>query len=586
MYLNNINSPSDIKKLAPEQLETLAAEVRETLIQKLSDHGGHIGPNLGMVEATVAMHYVFNSPEDRIVFDVSHQSYAHKMLTGRKEGFLSPEHYDDVSGYTEPTESEHDQFVIGHTSTSISLALGLAKGRDAVGGSENVIAVIGDGSLSGGEALEGLNVAGEYAGNLIIVANDNQMSIAENHGGLYKSLQALRETNGASDKNLFKAMGLDYLYVAEGNNVGALVAAFQRVKDTKRPIVVHINTCKGKGFKPAEENKERFHWGMPFDRETGETKPQFVSQGESWDDIVSENLLAEMKADASVLTFTAGTPGVFGFNPSRRQRAGRQFVDVGIAEETAVAMISGAAKRGAKPVFGVVSSFVQRTYDQLSQDLCVNGSPATILVVYGSILGMNDVTHLGFFDIPLMANIPNLVYLAPTTKEEYLAMTHWAIHQTETPVAVRVPMGAIVSASQPVDTDYSGGVRFKTAHKGSRVAILGLGNFFHRGERVRQLLSERGIDATLINPRYASGVDEAALEALKADHELVVTLEDGCLEGGWGEKVARFYGDSQMLVLCRGAKKAFVDRYDYAQILEDYRLREDQIADDIVTMLG
>lgn len=586
-YLSRINSPADVKGLDGKELVGLCAEVRSALLQKLSDHGGHVGPNLGMVEATVALHYVFNSPEDKIVFDVSHQSYAHKMLTGRKEGFLDAAHYDDVSGYSEPAESEHDHFVIGHTSTSVSLACGLAKGRDLVGGTENVIAVIGDGSLSGGEALEGLDFAAELDSNLIIVVNDNQMSIAENHGGIYRNLQELRETKGTCACNLFRAMGLDYVYVDEGNDVECLIEAFAAVKGTDHPVVVHINTLKGKGYRPAEEHKERFHWGMPFDLHTGETKPEFAG-GPSWHTLTVEALLDEMKTDPAVVAITAGTPAVMGFTPDKRAEAGGQLVDVGIAEEHAVALASGIARRRGKPVFGVYSTFIQRAYDQISQDLCINNNPAVMLVYLGTLTGMNDVTHLGFFDIPLLANIPNLVYLAPTCRGEYMAMLRWSIHQKEHPVAIRVPSCALDYApAVSLSVDYGMSDMYDVVRRGNRVAVLALGGFFGLGEQVCDLLKNNcGIEATLVNPRYASGLDRPLLEELRADHRLVVTLEDGVLDGGWGEKIARYYGPSDMRVLNCGARKAFADRYDYAELLSDNRLTEGQIVEDICAALG
>lgn len=578
MYLETINSPAELKQLEIDQLPQLANEIRHALLQKLSDHGGHIGPNLGMVEATIALHYVFNSPTDRIVFDVSHQSYAHKMLTGRKEAFLQAEHYDDVSGYSEPGESEHDSFIIGHTSTSVSLACGLAKGRDLVQGTENIIAVIGDGSLSGGEALEGLDMAAELNSNLIIVVNDNQMSIAENHGGLYRNLQQLRESNGTAPCNLFRAMGLEYLYVQEGNNVEALIQAFQQVKDTKHPVVVHINTVKGKGYSFAEEQKERFHWGFPFHLATGETKEAFRF-GPGYGDFTADYLLKLMKQDASVVALTAGTPGIWGWTPEKRKEAGAQFVDVGIAEETAVAMISGIAKRGGHPVFGVHSSFIQRTYDQLSQDLCINNNPATILVFAGSLSGLNDVTHLGFFDIPLLCNIPGLVYLAPTCQAEYEAMLHWSIYQNEHPVAIRVPMTPLDMANDTTpEADYSALNRYQVTHRGKDIAIMGLGNYYALACQVAARYKEQGIEATVINPRYATGLDTALLEELKHDHHTVITLEDGQIDGGWGEKVARYYGDSPMRVRCYGGRKGFVDRYDYAEYLRSNELTPEQIA--------
>lgn len=580
MYLEKISSPADVKQLSLNELNGLAAEIRHFLLEKLSNHGGHIGPNLGMVEATIALHYVFNSPVDRFVFDVSHQNYAHKMLTGRKDAFTNAADYDNVSGYTEPSESEHDQFIIGHTSTSVSLACGLAKGRDLQHGSENVVAIIGDGSLSGGEALEGFDMAGELDTNLIIIVNDNQMSIAENHGGLYKNLQQLRETNGEYACNLFRAMGLDYMYVDEGNNIEALIAAFQKVKDSKHPIVVHINTLKGKGYHFAEEQKERFHWGFPFVIETGETKKEYQF-GPGFGEFTANMLLDEMKQDERVVALTAGTPGIWGWTPEMRQKAGKQFVDVGIAEETAVAMSSAIAKRGGKPVFGVHSSFVQRTYDQLSQDLCVNDNPATIVIFGGTLCGLNDVTHLGFYDITLMSNIPNMVYLAPTCKAEYEAMLHWAIHYTEHPVTIRVPNVPLdYNTDVKVEDDYSQLNRYQMTHEGKGIAILGLGAYYKLAQEVAEGFKQKGIDATVINPRYASGIDAEMLESLKAHHHSIITLEDGQLDGGWGEKIARFYGDSDIKVRCYGARKEFVDRFDFKEFLESNHLTAEQIVED------
>ncbi len=577
MYIENISSPADVKKLNASQLNELAAEVRAALLQKLSDHGGHIGPNLGLVEATVALHYVFNSPEDKIVFDVSHQSYAHKMLTGRKDAFLHAEQYDSVSGYSEPSESEHDHFVIGHTSTSVSLACGLAKGRDLLSGHENVIAVIGDGSLSGGEALEGLDMAGELQTGIIIVVNDNEMSIAENHGGLYANLALLRRTQGSAPCNLFRSMGLDYLYVEEGNDVQALIAAFSQVKDTTRPVVVHIHTTKGKGYRFAEEQKERFHWGFPFFIETGETKPEFRF-GENFGDFTANLLLDEMAKDPAVVALTAGTPGIWGWTPDKRRQAAGQFVDVGIAEETAVAMASAIAARGGKPVFGVHSSFIQRTYDQLSQDLCINNTPATILVFGGSLCGLNDVTHLGFYDIALLCNIPNLVYLQPTCRREYEAMLRWSLNYTGHPVAIRVP-SVPLTYDNDVEalSDFSDLNRYEVTHRGSGVAILGLGNFYALACKAAEAYRAKGVDATVINPRFATGVDEELLLSLLADHHTVITLEDGQIDGGWGEKVARFYGNTPMHVRCLGGRKGFVDRYSYDEYLRSNGLTVEQI---------
>ena len=577
MLLEKIQSPKDVKVLSMPQLHELAQEIRDGILNRDSNIGGHVGPNLGIVETTIAMHYVFNCPEDKFVFDVSHQSYPHKMLTGRAFGYYDNNRFQEISGYSSPAESpEYDQFELGHTSTSISLASGLQKARDIKGTKENIVVLIGDGSLSGGEALEGLDEVGELGTGISIIVNDNEMSIAENHGGLYKNLALLRETNGKAECNLFRAMGLDYKYVADGNDVETLIKTFQEVKDIDHPIVVHIHTEKGKGYAPAEQNKEPWHWSMPFDIETG--KPKVEGGGEDYGNMTAEYLLEEMKKDKQLVAVTSGTPTVAGFFKNRREEAGAQHVDVGIAEEQAVAMISGMAKGGIRPVYNVYSTFIQRTYDQIAQDLCINGNPAVINVFCASLYGMNDITHIGFYDIPMLSNIPNLVYLAPTCWEEYKAMMAWGIQQTAHPVAIRVPGGAVTHSDEQFDEDYSELNRFKMTHKGSKVAIVALGAFYGLGKQVAALLKEqKGIDATLINPRYITGLDEEMLESLKADHEKVITLEDGALEGGFGEKIARFYGDSDMRTLCFGIKKGLYDRYDYQQLAKDNELTPEQI---------
>lgn len=584
MYIENINSPADVKKLNIMQLNVLAEEMRHALLTRASKHGGHFGPNFGMVEAIISMHYVFDSPTDKIVFDVSHQCYPHKILTGRKDAYLYEEHYDDVSGYTNPHESEHDFFTVGHTSTSISLACGLAKARDLNGEDGNVIAVIGDGSLSGGEALEGLDFASELNSNMIIVANDNDMSIAENHGGLYANLKLLRETNGQAECNLFKAMNLDYIYVDKGNDIASLIEAFEKVKDTKKAVVVHINTLKGKGYAPAEQNKEQWHWHMPFDIATGESL--FKGGEPDFSDASLVYLLKKMDEDKSVVAITAGTPTVMGFTADMRAKAGKQFVDVGIAEETAVALASGIAANGGKPVFGVYSSFIQRAYDQITQDVCINGNAVTFAVFAGSVYGMNDVTHLGLQDIPMLNSIPGLVYLAPVTKEDYIAMLDWSLSQNDYPVAIKVPGGRMISTGTPVTKDFSKLDTYEVTKKGSRVAILGLGTFYENAVKAADILkASHGIDATVINPYYISGIDAGTLNELKKDHAVVATLEDGYLEGGFGAKIAAFYGSSDMKVLNFGIKKEFIDRYDVAEVLKDNHLTPEQIAEDIATLL-
>lgn len=582
MYLEKINSPEDVKKLNVDKMEVLAQEIREAIIIRDSKHGGHFGPNLGIVELTIALHYIFESPKDKFVFDVSHQSYPHKMLTGRRKAFTDEAHYDDVTGYSNQYESEHDHFILGHTSTSLSLAIGLAKARDVKEEKGNIVAIIGDGSLGGGEALEGLNFAGgELNSNLIMIVNDNDMSIAENHGGLYKNLKLLRETEGKAEINLFKAMGLDYMYIKDGNNIEELIEVFKKVKDINHPIVVHINTQKGKGYKKAEEDKEPWHYTMPFDIETG--KLLYTDNIEDYTDITKKYLMNKMKEDKTVVTITSGTPGVLGFYKKDRDEVGSQFIDVGIAEETAVAIASGMAAKGAKPVYGVASTFLQRTYDQLSQDLCINNNPATIVVYYAGAIGMTDVTHLGWFDIAMMSNIPNIVYLAPTTKEEHLAMLKWSIEQQEHPVAIRIPGGKMVSTGKTVTKDFSKLNTYEVNQKGEKLVIIGLGTFYQLGEKVAKLYQEKtGIQATVINPMYITGVDEKLLEELKKDHSIVVTLEDGILNGGFGEKIARFYGSSNVKVLNYGLKKEFLDRHNIGDLLRKNKLKADLIVEDLL----
>lgn len=582
MIIEKINSPKDLKSLTTKELTILCDEIREVLLTKLSEHGGHIASNLGIVELTAALHYVFNSPIDKIVFDVSHQSYVHKILTGRKEAFLEKDKYDDVSGYSAPSESEHDLFILGHTSTSLSLACGLAKARDLKGEKYNIIAVIGDGSLSGGEAYEGLNNIAQSDTNTIVIVNDNEMSIAENHGGLYQNLQDLRESNGKCEYNFFKALGLEYHYIEEGNDVAKLISALSEIKDSKKPVVLHVHTLKGKGYNYAEKDKEKWHWGLPFDLKTGESKVQVPVD---YNELTANYLLKKIKQDSNVVVITSGTPSASAFTKKRREEAGAQFVDVGIAEEHAIAYASGISKNGAKAIYPVYSSFVQRTYDQISQDLCINNSPAVLIIFAGSVYGLNDVTHLGLYDIAMMSNIPNLVYLAPTCKEEYFAMLDYAISQKEHPIAIKVPGGGVISR-KIAECDYSKTNKFEITHQGEKVAILALGAFYHLGEQILDELSKHGLNATLVNPKFITGIDKELLEKLKSNHELVITIEDGILEGGFGEKIASFYGTSKILVKNYGIKKSFPDRFVAEELLRENGISLEQITADILTLLN
>lgn len=567
MILDRINNPKDLKLLDISELKELAGDIRSVMIQKMSVCGGHLGPNFGLVEATIALHYIFDSPRDKFVFDVSHQCYTHKILTGRKEAFINPDKYTSVTGFTNPDESEHDFFKVGHSATSISLACGLAKSRDLLGGKENVVAIIGDGAMSGGEAYEGLNYASEMGTNFIVVVNDNSMAIAENHGGLYPHLKSLRESKGQNPCNIFKALGYDYYYVDDGNDLEALLGIFSIVKDINHPTVVHIKTVKGKGYEIAEKSAENWHWRPPFFIENGEMRNYRNSIG--YDELTRDYFLRKMKNDPAFALLVAAVPGSVRFYKEERNEAGSQFCDVGIAEEHAISMAAGMAKNGGKPVFVTDCTFFQRTYDQIAQELCINNAPATLLVRNASIWGLTDITHLGIFDIPMMSNIPNLVYLAPTNQEEYFAMLEWSIEQTRYPVAIRLPKGPLTHASYEVDKDYSELNRSVICQKGEKVAVIAMGDFFSIGEETLVLLEkEIGLRATLINPRYITGLDKNMLEELKHTHHVVVTLEDGILDGGYGQKVASYYGNSLMRVINFGLKKEFIDRYKANEVLE------------------
>lgn len=566
--LKDINSPDDVKKLNMEELKVLANDIRDGLFNRLTKIGGHFGPNFGIVETEIAMHYVFNSPEDKFIFDVSHQSYPHKMLTGRKAGYIDDTHFKEDSGYTNPEESKHDFFNVGHTSTSISLATGLAKARDLLGKKENIIALIGDGSLSGGEALEGLNVAGsELNSNLIIIVNDNQQSISETHGGIYKNLKELRETKGKATNNMFKAIGLDYIYEENGNDIESMIKVFEKVKDIDHPIVVHINTQKGKGYKLAEENKENWHWTVPFDKETGLPTIDFGTE-ENYTGITRKYILNKAKEDKKFIVVTPNMPGSFGLNENDRNELGKQFVDVGIAEEQAVAMAAGMAKEGAKPLVITNVTFMQRCYDQISHDVCINNSPVTILLNYANFDGLTDVTHLGIFGISAFSNIPNLIMLCPSSKDELLNMLDWSIEQKEHPVMILLPGNEV--DYRKADKNYNEINKYKLEQEGEKVAIIALGDFYQRGKKVAENIKEKlGFKPTLINPRFATGLDTKLLNKLKDNHNIVITLEDGILDGGFGQKIASYFGDTNIKVKNYGLQKKFYDRYNPEELLKE-----------------
>lgn len=570
MYLEKINCPNDIKYLSIDQLNILAQEIREALFNRLSKIGGHLGSNLGIVELTIALHYVFSFPNDKIVFDVSHQCYTHKILTGRKDGFLFEEHFKDVSGYTNYEESIYDLFKVGHTSTSISLASGLVKARDILNHHENVIAIIGDGSLSGGEALEGLNFVGsEIKSNFIIVVNDNEQSIAENHGGLYQNLKNLR--NNSSQNNIFKAFNLDYIYLEEGNNLEKLISLFKKMKDINHPIVVHIHTQKGKGYHLAELNKEKWHYTKPFNQETGELINDVKL---TYPSITANYLINKVKQDPKIVVVTAGVPLAIGLDQEKRNLLGQNYIDVGIAEEHAIALISGLAKNGCKPIFGTNATFLQRTYDQISQDLCLNNSPATIVIGNTSLISLNDVTHLGIFSISAFKNIPNLVLLAPTDKNEYLAMLDYSLNQNKHPTLILMPANKIIENTHN-NIDF---LSYEITQKGEKVCIIAEGNFYYLGLEATKLIEkELHFKPTLINPRILTHLDEKTLSSLKENHQLIITIEDGVIDGGFGEDIANYFSLTNMKVKTFGLHKKFIDRFNCNDILFQEGITSSQI---------
>lgn len=632
--LSSIHTPADVHALSAQQLRDLCLEIRATLLDYGKKHGGHIGSNLGVVELTVALHRVFDSPRDRFIFDVSHQSYVHKMLTGRAEAYLDQSRFDEVTGFTNPLESEHDSFVLGHTGTSISLACGLAKTRDMQRGAAgestigNVIAIIGDGSLSSAIAFEGLNNAAEQGGNLIIIVNDNEMSIAEDFGGMYGQLAKLRTSNGMAELNLFKAFGLDYRYVEQGNDVDALVEVLNEVKDIDHPIVVHIHTTKGLGFndeteadngsdgcnqtnpQPHAGQCEANHWQDP---EASLGKP--LDARKYYGEMAMASLERRFDNEPGLVVISPATPGSNGITRDFRERAGAHYVDTGITEEHAAAFAAGIARAGGRPVLATSATFFQRTFDQLQQELALNHVPATLLIFGAGISGA-DNTHSGTFDMTMFANVPDVTCLAPSSGEQMLDMLAWATGPSEHGVvAIRMPGEQILALERAADMAFdplqraeehdpavniAGAcpfVRYQIVQPGRDVAILGLGNTMPLAAEITSALAENdeehaAITATLVDALQYSTMDAELLAMLADGHRLVVTLEDGQLEGGWGEKVTAFYANSSntkashVRVLNFGAAKEFTDRLPLGELNERYGLTSETIVSRIRGILS
>lgn len=571
--LNQIHGPQDVKQLDLAQMKQLASEIRTLILEKDAVLGGHLGPDLGIVEATIAYHYVFNAPKDKMVWDVSHQTYPHKMLTGRALAWLDPEHYEDVTPYSNPDESPYDYYAVGHTSTSIALATEMARARDLMGGKENIMALIGDGSMTGGLAYEGLNNAAIEKHNLVVVVNDNQMSIDDNVGGLVTALKKLRDSNGQTPENPFTAMGFDYRYVADGNDIEDMIAAFEAVKDVDHPILLHINTLKGKGYEPAIKDEANHHWVLPFDLKTDKTTVP-APDGPTAASVALDEVIKRIKNDEKVLAINAAIPGSFGLDKIK-QNYPENYVDVGIAEQESVAFAAGAVKEGAVPVLFESSTFLQRAFDQLSHDVAANDLPVVMLVAGGGI-SSNSKTHLGIFDQVMVGNLPNWIYLAPTTLNEEKAMLNWAINQRKHPVAIKIPTKP-VPMGEEVSADFD---KIKYQVKpGKDVAILALGDFYTLGQEVAEKLN-----ATLINPVSANILDKDSLDKLAKEHELIVTLEDNSLDGGFGQKVASYLGTNKVLNF--GQRCEYTDQVPLKQIYQDNHLTSEQIIADIKVNLN
>lgn len=569
--LNQISSPADLKKLDIKQMQKLAEEIRTLILEKDAAEGGHLGPDLGIVEATIAYHYVFDAPKDKIVWDVSHQTYPHKMLTGRALAWLDPAHYQDVTPYTNPDESPYDYYAVGHTSTSIALSTGMAKARDLMGNHENIMALIGDGSMTGGLAYEGLNNAAIEPHNLVVVVNDNQMSIDDNVGGLVTALKKLRDSNGKTKENPFTAMGFDYRYVADGNDIESMIKAFEAVKDVDHPILLHINTLKGKGYQPAIDNEEAHHWVMPFDLKTDKTTVP-MPEGPTANSVAMDVMKEYIENGDKIMAINAAIPGVFGLDEIK-EKYPANYHDVGIAEQESVAFAAGMAKEGAIPVLFENSTFLQRAFDQLSHDVAANDLPVVMMVAGGGMSGTSK-THLGIFDQVMVSNLPNWIYLAPTTLAEEKAMMEWAIKQRKHPVAIKMPTKR-VPEGQEFSHDYS---EIKYDIKpGKEVAILALGDMYSMlGEKVADELG-----ASLVNPVSANILDKDTLDKLANENKAIVTLEDNLLDGGFGEKVASYLGDKDVKILNYGQKRVYTDQVPLKQILKDNRMTVDQIVEDV-----
>ena len=567
MFLEQINEANDIKKIDASDYGKLAEEIRNFLIESISVTGGHLGSNLGAVELTMALHLALNLPEDKIIWDVGHQSYTHKLLTGRKEGFTSLRQYHGMSGFPKRKESNCDAFDTGHSSTSISAGLGLVKARDIRKESHTIVSVIGDGSLTGGMAYEAMNNAAKLETNFIIVLNDNNMSISENVGGVSKYLNNIRTTNsylglkkGVTDallgtkhgdnvvsgirkaKNslkqlvipgmLFEDMGITYLGPVDGHDIEAMVRVINEAKRVNGPVMIHVNTMKGKGFTPAERHPARFHGAEPFDIETG--LPKKAKAKSNYTDVFATIMCKLGQRDESVVAITAAMPDGTGLKRFRNMYPDR-FFDVGIAEEHAVTFAAGLAAGGLKPVVAIYSSFLQRAYDQIVHDVCIQNLPVVFAIDRAGLVGSDGETHQGIFDLSYLSSVPNMQIMAPKNKWELSDMMKFAV-DFGAPIAVRYPRGEAYDGLE----EYRQPIQYGKAewiYKEKDIALFAVGSMVKTAEAVYAKLKEAGKNVSLINGRFVKPIDEeAVLEACK-DHSLIVAMEENVASGGYGEKI-------------------------------------------------
>lgn len=604
--LDEINEPNDIKRIDETRYARLASEIRKFLISQVSKTGGHLASNLGVVELTMALHLFLTLPEDKLIWDVGHQAYVHKILTGRKNEFSTLRQYEGMSGFPKRKESDCDAFDTGHSSTSISVATGLVKARDLSGGTQKIVAVIGDGALSGGMAFEALNNAGRLKTNLMIVLNDNNMSISENVGGMATYLGKVRTNTAYTDFKgnlentlkkvpklgdfivntlkqskdsikhfmipgmLFEDMGLTYIGPIDGHNISQMLTAFQSASRKKGAVLIHVVTKKGKGYGLAEREPWRFHGVEPFDIKTGKNIAD--KKGRSYSDIFSETMLELGKKEDKLVAITAAMPSGTGLLPFSREFPDR-FFDVGIAEEHAVTFAAGLSVGGFRPVVAVYSTFLQRAYDQIVHDVCVSKLPVIFAVDRAGIVGNDGETHQGIFDLSFLSHIPSMTVMAPKNGTEFKAMLEFAVHYSA-PIAIRYPRGCAYTGLEENQSEIVLG-KSEILFQGKEIAILAVGGMVETAVRVTECLRERGNNPTLVNVRFVTPMDEEVIEQLAKTHSILVTMEENIKHGGYGESVSVFlmeHGLHHVKHVNISLPNDFIEHGDQSVLREKYGL--------------